>query len=209
MQTEWREERSPPWRATHTEDPCPPRLGQAEWPWSCRLQQSVLPGLPFFLGIQQPLWETLPSLGSISPSPFSLTLSLNPDPHTPQFSHQLPLNVGLSFCSLSIWVLTLLQQAHPCPSLWLFFYLRHIIPFHSLASLWPFCFLTILYILLPLKLLGTQFRFFYSQLKALHKNSEQSTLDGLKTWLQSSFQNIFPITALSYIFASSQIGFTG
>ena len=164
-----------------------------------------LHGLPDFLGIQQPLWETLPSLGSISPSPCSLTLSLNPDP-PPPFSHQLPLNVGLSFCSLSIWAPTLLQQAHPSPSLWLFLYLHHIIPFHSLASLWPFCFLTILYILLPLKLLGTQFCFFYSQLKALHKNSEKSPLDSFKTWLQSSFQNIFPIMALSYIFASAKLG---
>ena len=134
MRTEWREERSPLWRGAHTEDPCPPPLGRAERPCRCRLQQSVLtPGFPVFLGIQQLLWETLPSLGSISPSPCSLTLCLNPDPHPP-FSHQLPLNVALSFCPLSVWVPTLLQQAQPCPSLWLFFYLRHIIPFHSLAS---------------------------------------------------------------------------
>ena len=92
------------------------------------------------------------------------------------------------------------------PPFFLFLYLHHIIPFHSLASLWPFCFLTILYILLPLKLLGTQFCFFYSQLKALHKNSEKSPLDSFKTWLQSSFQNIFPIMALSYIFASAKLG---
>lgn len=207
MWTEGREERSPLWRAAHTEDPCPPPLGRAERPCRCKLQQSVLtPWLPCLSG------DSAAALGNPAFPwvyfSFSLLTHSLPEswPTPPPFSHQLPLNVALSFCPLSVWVPTLLQQAQPCPSLWLFFYLRHIIPFHSLASPWPFCFLAILHILPPLKLLGTQFCFFYSQLKALHKNSEQSPSDGFKAWLQSSFQNVFPITALSYIFASAKLG---
>lgn len=103
MRTEWREERSPLWRGAHTEDPCPPPLGRAERPCRCKLQQSVLtPGFPVFLGIQQLLWETLPSLGSISPSPCSLTLCLNPDPHPPILSPVTPKRGSLILSSLRL-----------------------------------------------------------------------------------------------------------